>query len=208
VARLPRDRHGRPVPWFVAWIDGVPDFRIVARGKVTEAVSGAKCFVCGEVLGRWLTFPVGPISAVNRTAPEPPSHKDCAIYAAQACPFLVRPKMRRRTAGLPPGHTLDSHAPGMAIEHNPGVTAIWTTRQHQPFADDKGGVLFRMGDPQEVLWFAEGRPATRAEVLESLEDEVAVLRERITQDTPPALQAEELAAIDAAHQAALRLVPA
>jgi hypothetical protein len=65
-----------------------------------------------------------------------------------------------------------------------------------------------MGDPQEVLWFAEGRPATRAEVLESLEDEVAVLRERTVQETPPALQPEELAAIDAAHQVALRLLPA
>ena len=207
VARLPQDKHGRPVPWFVAWIDGVPDFRIVARNKVTEAVHFAKCFICGDDLGRWLTFPVGPMCTINRTAPEPPNHKDCAIYAAQVCPFLARPGMRRREAGLPEGHSLTTHAPGVAIKHNPGVTAIWTTRSQQPFADGKGGLLFQMGDPEEVLWFAEGRPATRPEVLESMAAELAILRDLTTQATPEPQLADELAKLERAYQKALPHLP-
>jgi hypothetical protein len=34
VAVLPRDRHGRPVPWFVGWPGGVPDFRTIGPDKI------------------------------------------------------------------------------------------------------------------------------------------------------------------------------
>jgi hypothetical protein len=204
IARLSRDRHGRPIPWFVAVIDGQPDFRIVARGKVAEAVRFGRCFICGDTLGRWLTFPVGPMSVINRTAPEPPAHKDCAVYAAQACPFLARPAMRRREAGLPEGLALQTHAPGAAIAHNPGATALWTTRDQQPVDDGKGGILFRMGDPHEVLWFAEGRAATRAEAADALAAERETLAELVSRDT--AGNADP-AALEAAYQAALRHLP-
>ncbi len=203
VARLPRDPHGRPVPWFVAWIDGVPDFRVVGQGKVADAIRFGKCFICGEALGRWQTFPVGPVSTINRSAPEPPSHKDCALYAVQVCPFLVRPGKGRRTGGLPEGHRLDSHGPGHSLEHNPGVTALWTTRSHQPFDDGRGGALFRMGDPEEVAWYAEGRAATRAEVLEALEAERATLAALIA-ETP---SSDDLPALEAGYREAVRLAP-
>ena len=210
VRSLPLDRHGRPVPWFVAFIDGQPDFRIVAQGKVAEAVHSGRCFICGQGLGRWLTFPVGPMSVINRTAPEPPTHKDCALYAVQVCPFLTRPGMRRRQAGLPEGVSLESHAPGAAAPHNPGVTALWTTREQEPFSDGKGSLLFRMGDPQEVSWFAQGRAATRLEVEDALADELAELGRLMKEhsavpDGPPP---EELAALDAAYQQSLRWLPA
>jgi hypothetical protein len=185
------------VPWFVAWIDGAPDFRIVARGKVAEAIQFGKCFICGDELGRWLTFAVGPMCTINRTAPEPPAHKDCALYAVQACPFLTRPAMRRRATGLPEGLAVATHAPGETVSHNPGVTALWTTRTQQAFSDDKGGALFRMGDPHEVLWFAEGRAATKEEVQEALEGEREVLRELAKDD----------AAVDAGYAAAMKLAP-
>jgi hypothetical protein len=183
----------------VAVIDGAPDFRIVAAGKVAEAVRFHRCFICGDELGRWLTFAVGPMCTINRTAPEPSAHKDCALYAVQACPFLTRPGMRRREAGLPAGLAVETHAPGATVAHNPGVTALWTTREQQPFADDKGGVLFRMGEPSEVLWYAEGRTATRAEVLEALEGEREVLR--------GLTGAGEEAALQAAYDKALKYAP-
>jgi hypothetical protein len=204
IARLPKDKHGRPVPWFVAFIEGVPDFRIVAQGKVIEAARFEKCFVCGEGLGRRVTFPVGPMSTVNRTAPEPPTHKECALYAVVACPFLARPGMRRRQAGLPEGLTLETHGPGVTAAHNPGVTALWTTRSRSSFADDKGGLLFRMGDPDEVVWFAEGRPATRAEVAASLDEEHQLLRQLVEQAPG---SAHEVAALQAAYTQALQHLP-
>ena len=204
VARLPQDQHGRPVPWFVAWIDGVPDFRVVGQGKVADAIRFGKCFICGDELGRWQTFPVGPLCTINRTAPEPPCHKDCALYAVQVCPFLVRPGKGRRTGGLPEGHQLATHAPGVTLEHNPGVTALWTTRSHQPFDDGSGGVLFRMGDATEVTWYAEGQPATRPAVLEALEAERETLRTLIAA-APEA--PEEMAAMEAGFREALRWAP-
>ena len=207
VAHLPRDKHGRFVPWFVAWIDGVPDFRIVAAGKVTEAVRFSKCFVCGQDLGRFVTFAVGPMSTINRSAPEPPTHKDCALYAAQSCPFLLRPGKGRRSGGLPAGLALETHGPGVTTPHNPGVTALWTTRSYEPQPDGKGGLLFRMGDPEEVLWLAEGRPATRAEAGEALANERDTLEELIRAG-PTSAQPADLAALASGYAAAERLLPA
>jgi hypothetical protein len=203
VARLPRDRHGRPVPWFVAVIDGQPDFRIVAEGKVEDAIRFDKCFVCGEVLGRRVTFPVGPMSTINRTAPEPPTHRECALFAVVSCPFLARPGMKRRQAGLPEGLALQTHGPGASAAHNPGVTALWTTRERQPFADGATW-LFRMGEPDEVAWFAEGRAATRAEAAEALEAERDHLHALVTQAAGPA---DEHTALDTAYTQALRYLP-
>jgi hypothetical protein len=208
IARLPQDKHGRPVPWFVAVIDGVPDFRIVAAGKVAEAAQFGRCFVCGEPLGRSVTFPVGPMGTINRSAPEPPSHKDCALYAVMACPFLVRPNMRRRSAGLPEGLTVQSHAPGETVAHNPGVTALWTTRSRQAFPDGRGGLLFQMGEPDEVLWYAEGRAASRAEVSEALADERDVLEQRMRDDAGGTLGAEAQATLAGAYAQAQRYLPA
>jgi len=44
-------------------------------------------------------------------------------------------------------------------------------RGWQWFAPDgpNGGVLCKVGTPTETLWYAEGRAATRAEVVESIE---------------------------------------
>lgn len=38
MAELPTDHIGRPVPWFVAWIDGKPDFRVIGPGKLQSAL--------------------------------------------------------------------------------------------------------------------------------------------------------------------------
>ncbi len=107
---------------------------------------------------------------VNRISAEPPSHRDCARYAVQVCPFLANPAMRRRPTGL-------DNMPGVAILRNPGVTAIWVTRTFRPVSDGKGGVLVEMGPADRVEWWAEARPATRAEVLASLESGLPALRE-------------------------------
>lgn len=175
IARLRVDpKRGYPVPWFVAWIDGVPDFRVVDRGKREEAVTRRVCWICGEPLGAYKAFVIGPMCAINRTSSEPPCHRDCAIFAAQACPFLVRPHMRRRDNDLP-GDVVT--ADGVGLQRNPGVALVWVTRSYGIFRDGRGGWLIEVGDPTDTLWFAEGRAATRDEVVASIDSGYPLLLE-------------------------------
>jgi hypothetical protein len=141
------------VPWFVAWIDGVPDFRVIAPGKIAEAHNHRKCWICGEKVGKYLASVIGPMCAINRVASEPPSHRECAEFAAKACPFLTRPKMRRNERDLPQERCDPA---GQHIPRNPGVALIWITKSYRPFHAGNG-VLFEVGEPMETLWFAEGR---------------------------------------------------
>lgn len=173
IARLKIDERGYPVPWFVAWVDGKPDFRIADGDKIYTAVRFKRCWICGEPLGRYLAFVVGPMCTVNRISSEPPSHTECATFAVKACPFLVLPKATRRDANLPEDH---KDPPGVFISRNPAVTAIWITHSFKPRHVD-GGVLFSMGDPSAVLWFTKGRRATHAEALASFDSSLPALRE-------------------------------
>lgn len=161
--RLPRDVRGYPVPWFVKWYDGKPDFRVIAEGKFERAVAGRRCWICGEILGRYLSFVVGPMCTVNRTSAEPPSHRDCANYAAMHCPFLATPRMHRREKNLPEHKEM----PGFAILDNPGVCAVWTTTRFGTYAT-RTGPMIELGEPTNVAWFAHGRGATRVEILDAM----------------------------------------
>lgn len=186
IAALRRDRVGRPVPWFVAWIDGVPDFRVIEAGAIGRALLEYRCWICGTRLSQGLqTFVIGPMCAVNRTSAEPPSHTLCARYASLACPFLTRPRMRRRESGLPPGTVEPA---GVMLRRNPGVTLVWTTARFDVWFPEPGGApLIRIGDPVKTEWLCEGRPATRLEVATSIGTGLPELREMALQDGPDAV---------------------
>lgn len=155
------DARGYPVPWFVVWHDGEPEFRAMDLAKWRRAVVHKLCWVCGEKLGSYLAFVIGPMCGVSRTTSEPPCHGLCATWSARNCPFLSRPHMVRRedTTGV-----LQPNDAGIAIARNPGVTLVWTTRGYEVFDDGKGGKLIHMGEPLAVEFFSEGRTATRAEI--------------------------------------------
>lgn len=204
VALLRTDHVGRPVPWFVAWIDGRPDFRVARADAIGAALRRNLCWVCGVPFQRQerRAFLVGPMCMINRVAPEPPSHKDCAVYSAMACPFLATPQMTRRERGLPEDLTAPA---GVAIMRNPGVALVWVTdyRSWSKF-DAPGGVLFGIGQPAEPpLWFARGRSATRAEVLASVESGYPLLLEAAETDGPGAIDN-----LEAARQRAMDWIPA
>lgn len=187
MSKLRRDHRGYPVPEFVDWINGVPDFRVAKASHLRDCVRYGLCWICAyHVKPEDRTFAIGPMCAINRTSAEPPSHKACATYAARVCPFLVRPKMIRRENDLPG----DAIAPaGDMIRRNPGVTLLWTTPTYSLFPDRRGGVLLHLGDPTEVQWWAEGRTATRAECLESIDSGMPFLTEPAEQEGPAAVAA-------------------
>lgn len=170
---LPVDHRGYPVPWFVQWIDGRPDFRIIDGDKLPRAVRQRLCWVCGQKLGRYLTFVIGPMCAINRTISEPPSHLECATYSARNCPFCAMPKAKRRENNIPDGV---KDPAGVGLKRNPGVILCWTTLSYNLMHVDNG-VLFRLGDPVHWEWWSEGRPAKRDEVLASIESGLPLLKE-------------------------------
>jgi hypothetical protein len=197
---LPRDHRGFPVPWFVAWLRdgkpvnpgfGEPDFRIVDTAKLASAVRARRCWVCGHPLGRFMTFVLGPMCAVNRINSEPPSHRDCAHFTAMACPFLSRPRMRRNYKDKP-----ETREPaGVMIERNPGAVCLWTTTsyklQHLDGKDAVGnaGVLFEVGEPERVEWYAEGKIATRPQVDAAILSGLPILRGVAQRQGPDAVAA-------------------
>jgi hypothetical protein len=171
---LPVDERGYVIRWFVDWTDeGKPEFRAMDPKKWIQAIKFKKCWVCGERMGRLMTFVAGPMCGINRTSSEPPSHLECARWSARNCPFLNNSEAIRRV-----DEEINNSCPsvgGFALTRNPGVTMLWTTKDYSVFNDGKGGKLLQMGEPETVEWFAEGKPATREEVQKSIDSGLPAL---------------------------------
>jgi hypothetical protein len=183
--RLPIDERGYPIPWFVAEIDGKRDFRIADSGKRVRATKNRLCWICGEQLGTNLAFVIGPMCAINRNTSEPPCHRDCATFAVMACPFLILPKSQQRDANLPANYEQVPHG----IPGNPGACAIWMTKNYRPYPVEGGNFLIRIGAPLEILWFCEGKPATRKQIMDSIDARLPNLTVLAEQQGPIAIDA-------------------
>lgn len=168
------DERGYPVPWFVAWLDGKPEFRAMDQAKWVRAYRERLCWVCGQRLGSLMTFVVGPMCGINRTTSEPPSHLECAQWSARNCPFLTLPHMVRREDNLP--ENIQDPA-GFPIPRNAGVALLWTTRSYRVFPAGGGGYLINIGEPEQIEWWAEGKPATRSQVEYSVDTGLPALQE-------------------------------
>lgn len=184
---LPVDERGYPVPYFVAWVNGKPDHRIADARKVANCHRQRLCWLCGCSLSKMLAFVVGPMCGINRISSDPPSHPDCAEWAARACPFLTRPRAKRRSAAMPDDVT---DAPGFGLKRNPGVTLVWITESYQR-VNVRGGTLSKMGEPLRVQFLCEGREATRAEINDSIDSGLPSLREAAESESRRAVWALE-----------------
>jgi hypothetical protein len=183
---LPIDKRGFPVPWFVEWVDGEPEFRAASPLKWKRAVREKLCWVCGQKLGAYMVFVLGPMCGITRTTSEPPCHRECARWSARFCPFLTRPHARRR--GEEELAEMGAVSPGgVAIKRNPGVALLWSARNYKTWKPPGGGTLIEIGDPVEVEWYAEGRQADRAEVNESIRTGLPYLEE-LAQQQPGAME--------------------
>ena len=196
---LKRDERGFPVPWFVHWENGEPDFRVVSPDKIARAYKFGRCWICGGSMGVHRVCVIGPMCVVNRVTSEPPSHRGCAEFAAKACPFLTKPRMRRNEKNLPE----ERATVGMPIERNPGCVALYETKSVKPF---KAGVgyLFRLGEPTRINWWAEGRQATREEVLASIDSGYPILMDTATKHDGP----EGVKELTRMRDQAMRYLPA
>lgn len=199
IAKLPIDERGYPVPWFVSWPNGKPEFRMIDGSKIGLAHIQRLCWVCGQKLKGPKTFVIGPMCAVNRNSGEPPSHAECAHFSVRACPFIMRPNMDRREDDFTRKYAKD--AGGIMLRRNPGVVMLWETLDYVRYSDGMGGQLFRIGDPISVTWWREGRTATREEIMGSIDSGLPLLAEHC------ASQAER-DLLQKMYNQALTLVPA
>jgi hypothetical protein len=196
---LPISDEGYPVPYFVPWINGKPEFRGMDGEKMGICVRLKRCWLCGKPLGVHMTFPIGPMCIVNRNISEPPSHHSCCLYGVRACPFLTQPRMKRNEKDKPEGHIA-----GIGLTRNPGVSCLWTTRSYKVHRAPNGGPLFRIGDPETIEYFAEGRTATREEIMASMESGLPLLMKEAVREG-----ADAVAALTGMYAKAVReLVPA
>ena len=203
---LPIDR-GYPVPWFVEWSDGAPEFRAMSVEKFARAIKEKRCWVCGDILGRYLSFVVGPMCVINMTSAEPPCHHDCAVWSARHCPFLSRPHMARREDN----EINTSHHGDASITRNPGCAAVLTTKVYKLFKAPGAsaiGWLIKMGRPERIEWFAEGRTATRAEVETSIDTGLPLLEALCEHEATPALIAGARAELQRLREASTMWLPA
>ena len=157
-----------------------------------------RCWLCGTQRGRFQSYVIGPMCAINRVSGEPGSHLACAEYAVRACPFMVNPDRHRGEAHIPEGaYMSEYHNPA-----NPGVNLIWTSRNGHPMRAPNGNVLFDIGHPEHVEWYCRGRPATHTESMNALLRGAAFLREQAQQEGDDARLA-----LEAQIPVAMRLVP-
>ena len=154
IAELPIDERGYPVPYFVKYIDGVPDFRVVDHAKVVNATIDRRCFICGSPLDDTFHFAMGPRSALFRQTNHGPSHKECIEYSLETCPFILYPNAQRRRAALPdiplsydtatqparPEIYVIAHVPSQEVDIVNNVTSLvcsWNTIDYQYWRDDR-----------------------------------------------------------------------
>jgi ferredoxin len=187
MARRPVDHRGYPVPWFVAWINGKPDFRIMDPAKWQLGMDKRRCWVCGGGLGKFGTFVAGLMCIVTHTSAEPPSHIECAKFAVKGCPFLTIPTAQYRDAKLP----AEVRANEGAIFTNPEVSALWTTDQWRAeygLGDDGQTRLVKFGEPRTVSYWTQGRPATDAEVTATFWRRLPILQQQAEREGASAMR--------------------
>jgi hypothetical protein len=156
---LPVDSRGYPIPYFAASAARKPGQPGADAAKLAECVYFKRCWLCGQALGRYKAFVVEPLRTISRLTCEPPSHTDCAKFAAAAAPLL----------------TGDSRA-----------VAVWVTRDVETIqqGDD---LLIRMGEPEQTFWYASGRLASRDEIRASFEAALPKLYEFASADGDAAI---------------------
>jgi len=129
----PVDPRGYPIP-FTAYVspDGTPDFRVLDEEKRQDVVRRRLCGLCGFPLAYWIWFIGGDQSFSTRMFNDPAMHEECARYALEVCPFLVRPNARYRK---PPeelaGVEVWTHPEAISSSERPKRIGLGRTRQYE-----------------------------------------------------------------------------
>lgn len=179
IKKLPIDKRGYPIPRFVQWVkfedgkpfpckegEGEPDFRITSVDWLWRCVIQHVCWICGEKLGVFRAYNIGPLDAIQRVSVEPPSHLECAEYAVKSCPFMLNPNLDMRNDEVSQSENVVLN-PEMILK-NPGVFAIWIVKQLHEVSRHGPRLIFKLPPPVDMSWWKEGRRATSEEVMDAI----------------------------------------
>ena len=90
LAARPTDRRGLPIPYSAGTTpEGEYVPTAVDAMKAWMCGTERRCGVCGELMGYWVAFVGGPMSAETRTYTTPPMHIDCAEASIALCPHIA-----------------------------------------------------------------------------------------------------------------------
>lgn len=104
LSHLKLDERGYPIPFFVSFRDGKPDFRLLDPKKQSQCIEHGVCSICGKKLTKGAYFFLGgPLTLKNTVSSDPPMHRVCAEFSLAACPHLYLQKAQRRDTGLETG---------------------------------------------------------------------------------------------------------
>ncbi|GJM12037.1 MAG: hypothetical protein DHS20C12_04400 [Pseudohongiella sp.] len=142
-------------PWFVK----ADDFRVVDVDKAWMSIGKKACWICGKPFKPNEFAMVGDANcAALRVYTEPPCHADCAVYAAQVCPFMLYPNAKRRTAGLEEDETLahrNESADVLIKEENPGEYFIVVVNDFD-FSNEHHVMTFPQENILEIQYWIGG----------------------------------------------------
>lgn len=155
IAALSRDQRGYPIPYTV-WYDteNKPDFRVIDPSKWKRAAHHRCCGICGEPLGARMAFIGGPSAIEHRLFTDLPAHRDCAVYALQACPFVAAPNFAYARS-YPDGTSATQH---MDIAR-PELFGMGITRSYQIARLPDGHQVMIANPFEEIEWWKHGQKA-------------------------------------------------
>lgn len=140
---------------YVAFIgpDGTPDLKIVDDDKRRRCYRKKWCGICGQPLGEPIVFIGGPVSVRNRSFIDPAMHEECALYAAQVCPYLSNADADYSLAA--PKHLGEGQTVIRTYEsvypHRPDRLALYYCRSYTVVVTD-GTVHARANKPFKLNW--------------------------------------------------------
>lgn len=155
---LPLTPNGYHKPWFVK----AKDLREINDKKYVESMKKGRCWICGGANKKEFVFVTDAKAAFHCVSLEPPCHEACAEYAAKVCPFLILPKAKRRTAGLPEP-LIENAVPEME-QHNTGYYVLTYVKRFQ-FTRVTETKMAKWDDKyvvRQVLWSAASVVAEEA----------------------------------------------
>lgn len=150
IANLPKDSRGYPIPFFVAWVKGVPQFHLADPNKAVQCYKNRLCWVCGERLDQIVAFVGGPLSCDGGSFADAACHVECAEFSAKYCPHLATPNAKRRQSDIP------ATAPTGFTTKHPEKIGVYITTGYR-MINTPGGFIFRAESALDIRWFREGQ---------------------------------------------------